>query len=183
MPPVTTPITSPVTTPIACSHHNHAHCIDDAVKAARELCNARGVRLTSLREQVLGLIWQSHKPLGAYSLMEMLAKASTRRVAPPTVYRALDFLLEEGLVHRINSLNAFIGCPSPRSKHQSHFLICQGCGVAVELNDVALNQHLANSALAAGFILQAHSVEITGFCPSCQQESLQNIGAQEGKLP
>ena len=80
----------------ACSHHNHGHCISDAINSARQLCDERGVRLTSLREQVLELVWQSHKPLGAYTLIDMLAQASTRRIAPPTIYRALDFLLEEG---------------------------------------------------------------------------------------
>jgi len=155
----------------ACSHHNHSHCISSALDSARELCDQRGVRLTSLREQVLELIWQSHKPLGAYRLMEMLAKASTRRVAPPTVYRALDFLLEEGLIHRINSLNAFIGCPSPGQKHQSHFLICQGCNVAVELDDAQLNQRIQGAAANAGFSLLSHSVEINGLCPACQSAS------------
>src|SRR3954468_17348987 len=129
----------------ACSHHNHGHCISDAIDSARQLCDERGVRLTSLREQVLELVWQSHKPLGAYTLMDMLGQASTRRVAPPTVYRALDFLLEEGLIHRINSLNAFIGCPSPTQKHQSHFLICQECNVAVELDNPELNERLFDS--------------------------------------
>lgn len=152
----------------ACSHHNHSHCISSALDSARELCDQRGVRLTSLRQQVLELIWQSHKPLGAYTLMEMLAKASTRRVAPPTVYRALDFLLEEGLIHRINSLNAFIGCPSPGQKHQSHFLICQGCNVAVELDNAQLNQSIQGAAEGAGFSLLSHSVEINGLCPSCR---------------
>jgi Fur family transcriptional regulator, zinc uptake regulator len=153
----------------ACSHHNHGHCISDALSSARQLCNTRGVRLTSLREQVLELVWQSHKPLGAYALMDMLAQASTRRVAPPTVYRALDFLLEEGLIHRINSLNAFIGCPSPTQKHQSHFLICQGCSVAVELDSPALNQSLVDAASTAGFSINSHSIEINGLCPSCQK--------------
>lgn len=152
----------------ACSQHNHSQCISTAIHSARLLCESRGVRLTSLREQVLELIWQSHKPLGAYTLMEMLAKASTRRVAPPTVYRALDFLLEEGLVHRINSLNAFIGCPSPNQKHQSHFLICQGCNVAVELDSPQLNQSIFTAAADAGFSLTSHSVEINGLCPACQ---------------
>lgn len=152
----------------ACSHHNHGHCISDAIQSARQLCDERGVRLTSLREQVLELVWQSHKPLGAYTLMEMLAQASTRRVAPPTVYRALDFLLEEGLIHRINSLNAFIGCPSPNQKHQSHFLICQNCNVAVELDNSQLNQSIFDAATSAGFTLASHSVEINGLCPSCQ---------------
>ena len=127
--------------------------------------------MTSLREQVLELVWQSHKPLGAYTLMEMLAQASTRRVAPPTVYRALDFLLEEGLIHRINSLNAFIGCRSPTQKHQSHFLICQNCNVAVELDNAQLNQSILNAAANAGFSLTSHSVEINGLCPGCQKST------------
>ena len=152
----------------ACSHHNHGHCISDAINSARQLCDERGVRLTSLREQVLELVWQSHKPLGAYTLMDMLSEASTRRVAPPTVYRALDFLLEEGLIHRINSLNAFIGCPSPTQKHQSHFLICQNCSVAVELKSQALNQSIIHAAADSGFSVTSHSIEINGLCPSCQ---------------
>ena len=158
-------------TPKACSHHNHNRCISDALAAARVLCDARGVRLTSLREQVLELVWQSHKPLGAYTLIEMLAQASTRRIAPPTVYRTLDFLMEEGLIHRINSLNAFIGCPSPTQKHHSQFLICTRCGVAVELNSAPLSQALAMAADQAGFRIATHSVEISGLCPSCQETS------------
>lgn len=161
--------------PIACSHHNHMHCISDAMAAARQLCSERGVRLTALREQVLSLVWQSHKPLGAYTLMEMLALASTRRVAPPTVYRALDFLLEEGLIHRINSLNAFVGCPSPTQKHQSHFLICQSCGVAVELDNPSLNQYLSVCAKDAGFSVISHSVEICGLCSACQANNNQQV--------
>lgn len=155
----------------ACSHHNHGHCISDAMSAARHLCDERGVRLTSLREHVLELVWQSHQPLGAYTLMDMLAKLSTRKVAPPTVYRALDFLLEEGLIHRINSLNAFIGCPSPGEKHQSHFLICQHCKVAVELDNPTLQQSISAAAEESGFSVSSHSIEINGLCPSCQTKS------------
>ena len=154
-------------TPIACSHHDHDHCISDALAAARALCQSRGVRLTDLRLQVLELIWQNHKPLGAYTLMEMLAKANTRRVAPPTVYRALDFLLEQGLIHRINVLNAFIGCPSPSTKHQSHFLICRACGIAIELNHPALSQQIIKVAQEAGFTIMSQSLEVSGLCANC----------------
>lgn len=154
-------------TPIACSHHDHDHCISDALAAARDLCLGRGVRLTDLRLQVLELIWQNHKPLGAYTLMEMLAKANTRRVAPPTVYRALDFLLEQGLIHRINVLNAFIGCPSPGTKHQSHFLICRACGVAIELDEPTLGQQIQQVAVDAGFTVEAQALEVSGLCANC----------------
>lgn len=158
--------------PVACSLHDHDHCISDAIEAARDLCASRGVRLTDLRLQVLELIWQNHKPLGAYSLMEMLAKASTRRVAPPTVYRALDFLLEQGLVHRINALNAFVGCPSPKHQHQNHFLICRQCGVAVELDNLKLTHDILCSAEALGFSVQTQSLEVMGLCSRCQGAQL-----------
>lgn len=158
-------------TPIAYSHHNHDHCIDDALTAAREICDSRGARLTDLRLQVLELIWQNHKPLGAYDLMDMLAKISTRRVAPPTVYRALDFLLEHKLIHRINALNAFVGCPSPQYIHQNHFLICRLCGVAVELNNSVLSEDIVNHAKKSGFSVESQSLEVMGLCPNCQSES------------
>lgn len=153
--------------PLACSHHDHGHCISDALKEAQALCAKRGVRLTELRAQVLELIWQNHKPLGAYSLMEMLAQASTRRVAPPTVYRALEFLLAQGLIHRINALNAFIGCPSPEQKHQNYFLICRQCGVAVELDDASLGGQVLKAAATAGFSVDSQSLEVMGTCPAC----------------
>jgi len=156
-------------TPIACQQHNHALCIDEALSAARKLCQGNNVRLTSLREKVLELIWQSHKPLGAYALMEMLSEAATRKVAPPTVYRALDFLLEQHLIHRINSLNAFIGCPDPYTKHQNQFLICEDCGNASECTDDALNQAIDSTGQNAGFNIKQYSLEITGLCANCQE--------------
>jgi len=155
-------------TPIACQQHNHALCIDEALSAARKLCQGKKVRLTSLREKVLELIWQSHKPLGAYALMDMLSEAATRRVAPPTVYRALDFLLEQHLIHRINSLNAFIGCPAPHTQHQNQFLICRDCGNASECVDAPLNQAIDTASQNAGFSIEQYSVEITGLCANCQ---------------
>jgi Fur family zinc uptake transcriptional regulator len=167
-------------TPLACSHHNHNHCIKDALASAHNLCESRGVRLTSLREQVLELIWQNHKPLGAYTLMDMLATASTRRVAPPTVYRALDFLLEQGLVHRINGLNAFIGCPSPEKKHQSHFLICRSCNTAIELDSTRLTQDIQLSAKDAGFSVESHSLEVMGICSACSAQPAKNKSLKEG---
>jgi len=169
------------TTPLACSQHNHSHCVSDALGSARQLCAERGVRLTPQREQVLELIWQNHKPLGAYLLMDMLAEVSTRRVAPPTVYRALDFLLEQGFIHRINGLNAFIGCPSPGKKHQSHFLICRVCGVAVEMANTPVNYAIQVAARDAGFSVESHSVEVMGVCPTCAPtHPVLNLTSSEG---
>jgi Fur family transcriptional regulator, zinc uptake regulator len=157
--------------PLACVRHNHKHCISDALAAAHKLGAERGVRLTELRQQVLTLIWDSHKPLGAYTLMEMLAEESTRRVAPPTVYRTLDFLLEQGLIHRINILNAFVGCPSPEHHHQSHFLLCRHCGVAVELESEQINRDILKVAQAAGFSVDSHALEVSGTCARCQEKN------------
>lgn len=155
-------------TPIACSQHNHAHCIADALAAAQQLCAERGTRLTPQRLQILELIWQNHNPLGAYALMDKLAQLATRPIAPPTVYRALEFLLAQGLIHRIHGLNAYIGCPSPSQQHQSHFLICHQCGVAVELAQPQLVQQIQSCAHSAGFRVDSQALEVTGLCPNCQ---------------
>src|SRR5690606_29672713 len=149
------------------SHHNHKHCIKDAMASARQFCESRGVRLTALRDQVLELIWQTHKPLGAYTSMYMLASASSRRVSPPTVHRALDFLLEQGLVYRITGLDAFIGCPCPGTTHHSVSRIWRICDAAVGLDNQKLNQDSQSSAKAAGFVMETHSLEVMGVCPAC----------------
>ena len=154
--------------PLACRRHNHQNCIDAAINTADKICRAKAVRLTPLRQQVLALVWQSHKPLGAYTLIDMLAAASTRRVAPPTVYRALEFLLEHRLIHRINSLNAFIGCPDPESQHHNYFLICTDCGIATECSDQHLGPAIDTTAAAAGFAVSSQAVEIVGLCPACR---------------
>ena len=103
--------------PLASRPHDHSHCVTHALGEAESLCTKSGVRLTDLRRRVLELVWQSHKPLGAYDILAVLSEQDGRRAAPPTVYRALDFLLENGLVHRIASLNAFIGCNHPGHAH------------------------------------------------------------------
>lgn len=157
--------------PLAYQQHNHQLCIDDALLRAKLLCRQRGVQLTPLREQVLRLIWTSHKPLGAYTLMDMLANWQTRRVAPPTVYRALGFLQAQHFIHKIHSLNAFIGCPDPNNRHQGHFLICDSCGVAVESDADQVDRALLDAAAQAGFKVQEQTVEIVGCCPACQEKA------------
>lgn len=148
--------------------HNHQHCIDDALHHAHTICADQRLRLTPLREQVLRLVWKNHKPLGAYDLIDMLATVSERRIAPPTVYRALEFLLEIGMIHRINSLNAYIGCPSPSTEHPSYFLICTQCQTASECNDAALTQCIESLGKKAQFTIQQQWLEVLGICKECQ---------------
>jgi len=150
--------------------HNHSHCIEQALSQARSLCKARKQRLTAIRELVLRLIWQSHQPLGAYDLLPALAEAGFNS-APPTVYRALDFLQTQGLVHRIASLNAFIGCPSPDRAHDGCFLICENCRTVVELTSDAIINQVQQEALAMGFAVRQQTIEISGLCPNCRDKN------------
>ena len=151
----------------ASADHDHGHCIATAIERAGELCQRRGARLTALRRQVLEMLWHSHEPQGAYTILETL-RDHGRRTAPPTVYRALDFLLGHGLIHRIESLNAFVGCPTPNQPHSGHFLICHGCGGAAEVNDRRVADALQASAGEIGFKVERETIELRGLCPDCQ---------------
>jgi Fur family zinc uptake transcriptional regulator len=141
----------------------------DALARAAEICAERGVRLTQQRRQVLELIWSSHRPMGAYALIDRLT-ADGQRVAPPTVYRALDFLRANGLIHRIERLNAFVGCPEAEEDHAPQFLICDDCGDVAELRERAINSAIAAGAKAASFTGWRASVEVVGICPECAGE-------------
>ncbi|SIS40894.1 Fur family transcriptional regulator [Neptunomonas antarctica] len=149
--------------------HDHSRCITQALQEAAHLCRGRQQRFTPVRELVLKLIWQSHKPLGAYDLLPALAAAGFNS-APPTVYRALDFLQEQGLVHRIASLNAFIGCSHPEHPCNNSFLICIRCQSAVELESDAVSQAIKACAAEIGFSVVTETLEVAGVCPNCQQE-------------
>ncbi|MGH8360360.1 MAG: Fur family transcriptional regulator, partial [Pseudomonas sp.] len=117
---------------------------------------------------VLELVWQSHKPLGAYDILGVLSEQDGRRAAPPTVYRALDFLLDNGLVHRISSLNAFVGCNHPEHAHQGQFLICRECHAAIELEQKSISDSIIKSAGDVGFKVEGQTVEVVGVCSGCQ---------------
>src|SRR5690606_7037653 len=155
-------------TPLAYTPHDHDHCVSSALAEADTLCARQGVRLTTLRKRVLELVWQSHKPLGAYDILAVLSEEDGRKAAPPTVYRALDFLQENGLVHRIASLNAFIGCAHPRQAHQGQFLICKACHAAIELQQSAISQAIDASAAEVGFSVESQMVEVVGLCGTCR---------------
>ena len=154
--------------PFAGDEHDHRDCIAEALTAAAELCRQRGERLTPLRSRVLELVWASHKPVGAYAVLEKLREAGS--AAPPTVYRALDFLQQQGLVHRIASLNAYVGCHRPGAPHAAQFLICASCQELAELDDSQISEAIKERAEAAGFAVQRPTVEVLGLCPRCREE-------------
>jgi len=149
--------------------HDHARCSADAVAHAETLCAERGERLTPMRRRVLAILAASHKPLGAYEIIDAAA-AQGPRPAPITVYRALDFLRHNGLVHRIESRNAFVACG--RNHHADAlvaFLICERCGAVGEAPAAAAGQSLAAAARSAGFAPNLSVIEITGTCSNCRK--------------
>jgi Fur family zinc uptake transcriptional regulator len=116
---------------------------------------------------VLELVWHSHAPVGAYDILDALRRDG-RPAAPPTAYRALEFLLGHGLIHRIESLNAFVGCAQPEHPHLGQFLICRKCSDVTELDDRRVFDVVEASARAAGFSVDRVTIELQGTCPACQ---------------
>ncbi|WP_166266876.1 Fur family transcriptional regulator [Marinobacter caseinilyticus] len=149
--------------------HNHSACVHQALSDARSVCQRQNARLTPIRERVLELIWQSHKPLGAYDVLAVLAEDG-HNAAPPTVYRALDFLQQYGLVHRIASLNAFTGCTHAGEHHTCLFLICRACRTVLELTAPAVSDAVAKASQAEAFTPEETIIEIAGLCPNCSSE-------------
>src|SRR3954470_12972710 len=159
------------------SGHDHEHCVSTALSAAEAVCAEAAERLTPLRRRVLELVWGSHRPIGAYAILDRL-KEDGRSAAPPTVYRALEFLLERGLIHRIESLNAFVGCAHPGESHLVQFLICRSCGMTAELDDSRLSEAIGRSASEHGFNIQSRVVELSGVCAGCQSARPRAAGHQ-----
>lgn len=124
--------------------------------------------MTDLRKRVLEIIWNSPTPLGAYAILDVL-RDDGRPGAPPTVYRALDFLLEQGLIHRLASLNVFTGCRRPDSFHGGQFLICRDCGHVDELTNPTVDDLLRAEAAARRFEVFSQMIEVLGRCPDCQR--------------
>ena len=149
--------------------HDHHACVDDALAAAERYCREHGLRLTDTRRRVLELIWGDHKPVGAYALMAQLDPGG-RKAAPPTVYRALDFLMEHGLIHRVASRNAYIGCARPGQSHDPQLFICKRCDHAAELDDPQVRAAIARDARRLGFSISDETIEIGGVCAACQVE-------------
>lgn len=155
----------------------HAHCsspehhVHDAagfVAAVERACSERGLRLTPIRAHVLGLIADAGQPIKAYDLLERVRDEGTGAAAPPTVYRALDFLLANGFIHKLESVNAFVACHHPNAaQHSAPFLICDACHKAVELEDEAAVAMLDAQARALGFSPQTQTLEVHGLCAAC----------------
>ena len=148
--------------------HDHDRCSTDAMAVAEAVCQQRGQRLTAIRRGVLAALLASHKPLGAYEIIERLAPRGARP-APITAYRALEFLRENGLVHRIESRNAFIACVhNHASGDPVVFLICEKCGTVGEAASAAVAETIRTASRTAGFTPKTPVIEIPGICAHCK---------------
>ncbi len=158
--------------------HHHPHDAAAFVAAVAAACAERGLRLTPLRRRVLELIASEEKPVKAYDLLDRL-KDEHGAAAPPTVYRALDFLLEHRFIHKLASINAFVGCHHPSEAHQVPFLICDVCASATELCDERVSRLLGDQARRLGFQPRAQTLEMHGVCAECSAAAAGSAKAKD----
>ncbi len=150
-------------TAIGFGQHDHAHCKAQALKGAEAVCAARGLQLTPVRRRVLEILLEAHAALGAYDVLGRLSEEGLGS-KPPVAYRALGFLVENGLAHRIEKLNAYVACAHPGEAHDAAFMICRVCGLVAEAEPRGM---LARTAGEAGFQIESLVIEAEGLCPDC----------------
>lgn len=149
--------------------HDHGQCVAGALARVEQRCALRGLRLTPLRRNVMKALAETHAPLGAYDIVQQLAAAGDP-VPPMSVYRVLDFLVAEGLAHRIESRNAYLACTHPHDAEEVVvFLICERCGLTREVASHAVGRDLAWAARAAGFEPRQRVLEVAGTCAQCRE--------------
>ncbi|OAN77834.1 Fur family transcriptional regulator [Jannaschia sp. EhC01] len=151
-------------------HHDHAACVAEALASAEARCASEGLRLTPVRRKVLELLLQEHRALGAYAILDLL-RAAGFGSQPPVAYRALDFLVENGFVHKVERLNAFVACAHPGQVHAPAFMICRLCDAVAEAQSAPAKGALGAAARAAGFQIERTVVEAEGICPACAEKA------------
>ncbi len=148
------------------SFKQHKQQIEEALDMAARVCEQHGARLTDVRKRVLELIWASEQPAKAYDLLAELQK-NDPSAKPPTIYRALDFLLELRLIHKLHRLNAYVRCTHPEEKKPCFFVICTSCQVVTESNDEAYKKLIAKISKSHDFKPQSATFEMEGLCQQC----------------
>jgi Fur family zinc uptake transcriptional regulator len=159
-----------MTPPVGFAHHDHATCVADGLSAAEARCASEGLRFTPVRRKVLEILLQEHRALGAYVILDRLRDDGFGS-QPPVAYRALDFLVTNGLAHKIERLNAFIACAHPNEPHAPAFMICRLCDAVAEAQSSPVRGALGAAARAAGFRIERTVVEAEGVCPSCAEKT------------
>ncbi len=133
-------------------------------------CQGRGLQMTALRREVVGIFADAGQPLGAYAIIQKLSEAQHRIVAPPTVYRTLDFLVENGFVVKIESRQTYVACDHIGHDHDHHGIVfsCTKCGRTVEVDNHAIDDEMAAIASRLGFRSERKVFEVEGLCAACQ---------------
>ncbi len=152
---------------LAFAQHDHSHCSSDVLARAEALAREKGARMTPVRRRTLEILLEAHQALGAYEVLERLA-ADGFGNQPPVAYRALEFLVDLGLAHRVRRLNAFAACMHPGEAHQPVFLICRSCQAVAEAPGTGLRSALEAAAADAGFAIERSNIEALGLCPACR---------------
>lgn len=147
--------------------HDHAACSGDVLAHADARCADLGLRLTPVRRRTLEILAEGHKAMGAYEVLERL-KDEGFGSQPPVAYRALDFLVEHGLAHRVRRLNAFTACMHPGTDHTPAFFICRACNAVAETPVAAVREALDAAAAGLGFSIERANLEALGLCPDCK---------------
>lgn len=153
-------------TDIAFEPHDHSHCREDALSRAEALCAERRLQFTPVRRRVLEILLRDHRALGAYDILPILAQDGLGS-QPPVVYRALDFLVTNGLAHRIERLNAYAACVHMDRAHVPAFLVCRDCKAVAETETQLTQGRLGSAARETGFTIERVVVEAEGLCPGC----------------
>ncbi len=130
-------------------------------------CARQGLHLTPLRQRVLTILAESSGPLGAYAIIDQLARLEQKPIAPPTVYRTLEFLLDHGFIYKIESRNAYAPCEHLGHAHHGAVLLCEKCGRSDEIEDLGLDRLLREAAKRVGFAPHRQMVELVGLCRDC----------------
>ncbi|SPH24530.1 Zinc uptake regulation protein [Defluviimonas aquaemixtae] len=150
--------------------HDHAACAGAVLARAEDVSSRRGARLTPVRRRTLEILLESHRAMGAYEVLERLVEDGFAN-QPPVAYRALEFLVDQGLVHRIRRLNAFAACMHPGEAHSPVFFICKDCGAVAEAPAEAVRAAMQAAARPIGFTVERMNIEASGLCPACAEAS------------
>lgn len=156
--------------PVGFAQHDHTAFVTSTLAAADARCAADGLRFTPVRRKVLEILLQEHRALGAYAILDKL-RDNGFGSQPPVAYRALDFLVANGLAHKIERLNAFIACVHPSHSHTPAFMICRLCDVVAETHSAPARGALGDAARASGFRIERTVVEAEGVCLACMEKA------------
>ena len=144
--------------------------LNDTIHKVEQICKSNKLGLTQIRRQVFEIIIKNNKPIKAYEILDKISNINNKLSHPPTVYRAIDFLIENGFVHKLNSINSFVGCFHPKAPKECYFLICKKCNIYQECCDDSLKDRISKTAIHNNFVISNTTLEIEGHCLDCSQK-------------